>query len=147
MGRNIPRRVVTLRIEKGGGETQILKRAIYRKNCTWNNKCQRSIARGYSFTETCFFFFFFFDWMHTNYFHNTTQFLIYLCIGGLFTMLSFDPYETHLNTHPDWHCLTIIGCNFVLNDLLHQTLISYNVPWFIFSFMHIWWHHDDVIRF
>ena len=28
-------------------------------------------------------------------------------------------------------------CNFVLNDLLHQTLISYNGPWFTFPFMHI----------
>ena len=45
------------------------------------------------------------------------------------------------------YCLTIIGCNFVLNDLLHQTLISYSGPWFTFSFMHIWWHHDDVIKF
>ena len=45
------------------------------------------------------------------------------------------------------YCLTIIGCNFVSNDLLHQTLISYNRPWFTFPFMHIWWHHDDVIRF
>ena len=45
------------------------------------------------------------------------------------------------------YCLTIIGCNFVLNDLLHQTLTSYNGPWFTFPFMHIWWHHDDVIRF
>ena len=45
------------------------------------------------------------------------------------------------------YCLTIIGYNFVLNDLLHQTLISYNGPWFIFSFMHIWWHHDNVIKF
>ena len=33
--------------------------------------------------------------------------------------------------------LTIIGCNLCLNDLLHQTLISYNGPWFTFSFMHI----------
>ena len=45
------------------------------------------------------------------------------------------------------YCLTVIGCNFVLNDLLHQILISYNGPWFTFSFMHIWWHHDDVIKF
>ena len=35
------------------------------------------------------------------------------------------------------YCLTIIGCNFVSNDLLHQTLISYNGPWFTFPFMHI----------
>ena len=41
------------------------------------------------------------------------------------------------------YCLTIIGCNFVSNDLLHQTLISYNGPWFTFPFMHI----DDIIRF
>ena len=45
------------------------------------------------------------------------------------------------------YCLTIIGSNFVLNDLLHQTLISYNGPWFTFPFMHIWWQHDDIIRF
>ena len=45
------------------------------------------------------------------------------------------------------YCLSIIGCNFVSNDLLHQTLISYNGPWFTFPFMHIWWQHNDVIRF
>ena len=45
------------------------------------------------------------------------------------------------------YCLTIIGRNFVSNDLLHQTLISYNGPWFTFPFMHIWWHHNDIIRF
>ena len=35
------------------------------------------------------------------------------------------------------YCLTIMGCNFVFNDLLHQTLISNNGPWFTFPFMHI----------
>ena len=30
------------------------------------------------------------------------------------------------------YCLTIIGFNFVSNDLLHQTLVSYNGPWFAF---------------
>ena len=38
------------------------------------------------------------------------------------------------------YCLTIIiGCNFVSNDLLHQTLISHNEPYLTFPFMHIWW--------
>ena len=45
------------------------------------------------------------------------------------------------------YCLTITGCNFVSNDLLHQTLISYNGPWFTFPFMDIWWNYDDVIKF
>ena len=45
------------------------------------------------------------------------------------------------------YCLTICGCNFVFNDLLQQTLISKNGPWFTFPFIHIWWHHNDVIRF
>ena len=34
----------------------------------------------------------------------------------------------HLCTLRWPYCLTIIGCNFVLNDLLHQTLISHNGP-------------------
>ena len=45
------------------------------------------------------------------------------------------------------YCLTIIGCNFVSDDLLNKTLISYNGPWFTFPFMYIWWHHNDIIRF
>ena len=59
--------------------------------------------------------------------------------------------STILTLHQDllWrclYCLTIIGCNFVSN-MLHKTLISYNGPWFIFLFMHIWWNHCDIIRF
>ena len=45
------------------------------------------------------------------------------------------------------YCLTIMGCNFVFNDMLHQTLISNNGPWLTFPFLHIWWHYDDDIRF
>ena len=36
---------------------------------------------------------------------------------------------------PSW--LNTVGCKFVLNDLLHQTLISYNGTWFTFSLVHI----------
>ena len=45
-------------------------------------------------------------------------------------------YKVYLPSFLRWlYCLTIIGCNFVLNDLLHQTLISCNRPWFTFSFI------------
>ena len=48
-------------------------------------------------------------------------------------------HQAPLYTPLRWpYCLTINGCNFVSNDLLHQTLISYNGPWFTFPFMHIW---------
>ena len=63
-------------------------------------------------------------------------------------LLTFISYILHLHVWLRWlYCLTIIGCNFVLNVLLHQTLISYNGLWFTFPFIHIWWHHDDVIKF
>ena len=56
-------------------------------------------------------------------------------------------YETARDVFPKIefkvaYCLTVIGCNFVFNDLLHQALISNNGPWFTFPFMHIWWHHQ-----
>ena len=76
--------------------------------------------------------------------------LVFLCVGegkGLTGILASELWEgvTTVPQAPEaprrslrWlYCLTIIGCNFVLNDLLHQTLISYNGPWFTFSFMHI----------
>ena len=49
---------------------------------------------------------------------------------------------TILTTSLRWlYCLTINGCNFICNDLLHSTLISCNGSWFTFPFMYIWWYH------
>ena len=45
------------------------------------------------------------------------------------------------------YCPNIILCNFVSNDLLYETLIAFNAPWFTFPFICIWWHHDDIIKF
>ena len=41
--------------------------------------------------------------------------------------------------------IAIIRCNFLFT--VDNTVIQHNGPWFTFPFMHIWWHHDDVIRF
>ena len=48
------------------------------------------------------------------------------------TRTSHGPIPHPLRGYITVYCLTIIGCNFVFNDLLHQTLISNNGPWFTF---------------